>query len=211
MLLEALVAVIALATLMIAGNAAEGKAPGTIYAEGLGRFLTVLIGEKQLPFAITFGAMAFSTFVLDTLDVATRLGRYLLQELFDWRGRAAALTCTLVTCAVPAVIINISEPNSYLQFWNLFGTSNQLLAALSLLGIIVWLKSEGRRYLFVALPMLFVLAVTVTALTMQIRAATIGTGTADIVNGIVAVILTILAASLVSIALRRMLHRQVRI
>ena len=40
-------------------------------------------------FATTFGAMAFSTFVFDTLDVATRLGRYILQELFGRRARSA--------------------------------------------------------------------------------------------------------------------------
>src|SRR6185503_2513392 len=75
MLLEAFVALIALGTIMIA---AGGKAPGLVYGEGLGRFLTVVIGEKHLAFATTFGAMAFSTFVFDTLDVSTRLGRYIL-------------------------------------------------------------------------------------------------------------------------------------
>src|SRR4029453_5775188 len=87
MLLEGFVALIALATIMIVGAGdTAGKAPGAIYGQGLGRFLTVIIGEKHLTFAITFGAMAFSTFVFDTLDVTTRLGRYILQELLGWRG-----------------------------------------------------------------------------------------------------------------------------
>ena len=64
------------------------RRPGAVYGQGLGRFLTVIIGEQHLTFAITFGAMAFSTFVFDTLDVTTRLGRYILQELLGWRGRA---------------------------------------------------------------------------------------------------------------------------
>ena len=58
--------------------------------EGLGRFLAVLIGEQNLVFATTFGAMAFSTFIFDTLDVSTRLGRYILQELLGWQSKAAA-------------------------------------------------------------------------------------------------------------------------
>ncbi|HEY7509908.1 MAG TPA: carbon starvation CstA family protein, partial [Vicinamibacteria bacterium] len=75
MLLEAFVALIAMATVMIAtGPELAGKSPGAVYGGGLGRFLAVIIGEEHLFFATTFGAMAFSTFVFDTLDVSTRLG-----------------------------------------------------------------------------------------------------------------------------------------
>jgi carbon starvation protein len=80
MLAEGFVAFIALVTIMIATNAmitgADGKAlsAGKIYGNGIGEFLTILIGKENLPFAITFGAMAFSTFVFDTLDVSMRLG-----------------------------------------------------------------------------------------------------------------------------------------
>ncbi|HEX7175823.1 MAG TPA: carbon starvation CstA family protein, partial [Pyrinomonadaceae bacterium] len=88
MLAEGFVALIALVTIMIAApELVRGKAPGTIYGEGIGRFLTLIIGEGQRNFAVTFGAMAFSTFVFDTLDVSTRLGRYIMQELTGWRGR----------------------------------------------------------------------------------------------------------------------------
>ena len=51
-----------------------------------GQFLTLVIGKENLQFAITFGAMAFSTFVFDTLDVTMRLGRYLIQELIGIPG-----------------------------------------------------------------------------------------------------------------------------
>ena len=76
MLLEGFVAVIALATIMIvAPEVSKGAAPGRVYGDGIARFLTVIIGPGAFLFAATFGAMAFSTFVFDTLDVATRLGR----------------------------------------------------------------------------------------------------------------------------------------
>jgi carbon starvation protein len=175
MLLEGFVALIALGTIMIVGAAeTAGKSPGAIYGQGLGRFLTVIIGDKHLTFAITFGAMAFSTFVFDTLDVTTRLGRYILQELLGWRGRAGAIGATAVVCLVPLSILMLSDVGSYRMFWTLFGTSNQLLAGLSLLTIAVWLRRSGRAYAYTLVPALFVLAVTVTALILQVRGSLAG-------------------------------------
>src|SRR5690606_35816320 len=146
MLLEAFVALIALATVMIVATPdTAGKAPGTIYGAGLGRFLAGMIGEEHLLFATTFGAMAFSTFVFDTLDVSTRLGRYVLQELFGWTGRVGAIAATALTVLVPAVFVLAAGEGSYRVFWTLFGTSNQLLAALTLRGVSAWLRKCGRR------------------------------------------------------------------
>ena len=166
MLLEAFVAVIALATVMTAVPA-KGATPSMIYADGIARFLTVLTGPGALAFATTFGAMAFSTFVFDTLDVATRLGRYLLEELFGWQGRGGALLATGLTAGVPLVLLLLAGKDGYRTFWLLFGTSNQLLAALTLLGITVWLKRQGRRAWFTIAPMLFVMAITGWAMVGQ--------------------------------------------
>ncbi len=166
MLAEGFVALIALVTVMIvAPPLLQGKAPGTIYGEGIGRFLTLIIGERNYAFAITFGAMAFSTFVFDTIDVSTRLGRYIAQELFGWRNIAGAVLGTLLTVAPCVYFVLLTGPNSYAKFWTLFGASNQLLAALTLLSITVWLYQARKRIAFTLLPMLFVLAVTLTALT----------------------------------------------
>jgi carbon starvation protein len=177
MLLEGFVALIALATVMIASGAeTRGLAPGAIYGQGLGRFLTVIIGEQHLLFATTFGAMAFSTFVFDTLDVSARLGRYLLQELLGWRGRAGAVATTALMCLVPLALLWAADSGSYRRFWTLFGTSNQLLAGLSLLVVTVGLRRAGQRYLYTLLPALFVLAVTLTALVLQVAAGLGGAG-----------------------------------
>ena len=165
MLAEGFVALVALVTIMIvAPAAAAGKAPGTIYGEGIGRFLTLIVGEGNMAFAVTFGAMAFSTFVFDTLDVSTRLGRYIVQELLGWRGRAGALAGTLLTIAAPVFFIALAPPNSYRSFWTLFGASNQLLAALTLLTITVWLYQARQRIAYTLVPMLFVLFITLWAL-----------------------------------------------
>jgi carbon starvation protein len=195
MLLEAFVAVIALATVMIAAPAElKGKAPGAIYGQGLGRFMTVVIGEEHLAFAATFGAMAFSTFVFDTLDVCTRLGRYILQELFAWKGRAGAVIATALMCLVPLGLVLLSGPGGYRSFWTLFGTSNQLLAGLSLVVVSVWLKRSGRRYFYALAPAVFVLGITLWSLVSQILSGTSeGATTALRLNAGVALVLLVLA------------------
>src|SRR6185295_15979083 len=120
--------------------------------------LARIIGEQHLVFATTFGAMAFSTFIFDTLDVSTRLGRYIIQELTGWTGNAGAFIATAVTALVPLVLLLSAGEGAYRLFWILFGTSNQLLAALTLLAIAVWLRRTGRRSAFAWVPMLFVMA-----------------------------------------------------
>ena len=107
MLAEGFVALIALVTVMIASQESlKGLKPGTIYGNGIGDFLTILIGKEHRNFAITFGAMAFSTFVFDTLDVCTRLGRYIVQELFGWRTMKGAVAGTLITISLPSTSLH---------------------------------------------------------------------------------------------------------
>ena len=211
MLLEGFVAVIALATVMVAsaGDLA-GKAPGAVYGAGLGRFLVTIIGEKHLMFAVTFGAMAFSTFVFDTLDVSTRLGRYILQEMVGAKGRVSAFIATVATCGVPLAFALLAGPGAWRSFWTLFGTSNQLLAALSLLGICVWLKKSGRNYVWALLPMCFVSVVTLVSLVLQVRDAFFVPQVATVVrvNGVVAAVLLVLALSLFTLGARVLLRRE---
>jgi carbon starvation protein len=152
--------------------------------------------------------MAFSTFVFDTLDVSTRLGRYILQELTGLSGRAGAILGTAITAAVPLVVLLAAGEGAYRSFWVLFGTSNQLLAALSLLGISVWLRRSGRRSFYTFLPMVFVMAVTVWSLILQASAAGRSVATSGwrvdttTLNGAVSLVLIVLAVILVVEALR---------
>jgi carbon starvation protein len=171
MLAEGFVALIALVTVMIAAQETlKGKSPGTIYGEGIGGFLTLMpfVGEGNRQVATTFGAMAFSTFVFDTLDVCTRLGRYIVQELFGWKGRAGAFAGTLLTVALPVYFVAFAPPNSWSKFWTLFGASNQLLAALTLLTITAWLYQARKRIAYTLVPMAFVLVITLWALSMMV-------------------------------------------
>ncbi len=211
MLAEGFVALIALVTVMIvAQDALRGKAPGTIYGNGIGQFLTLIIGQQNLAFAVTFGAMAFSTFVFDTLDVSMRLGRYIVQELFGWKGRLGALVGTLLTMGLPFYFIVFAPPNSWAKFWTLFGASNQLLAALTLLTITVWLYQSRQRIGFTLVPMIFVLIITLWALVSlvigNLRITKIASGQIDIelINAIAAAALVTLALYLAALALFRM-------
>ena len=206
MLAEAFVALIAMVTVMIVAQGdLKGLKPGTIYGNGIGEFMTLLIGEKHRNFAITFGAMAFSTFVFDTLDVSTRLGRYILQELLKWPSKAGAWAGVLLTVAIPAFFIVLATPGSWVRFWTLFGASNQLLAALSLLAITVWLHKRRQKLAFTLLPMLFVLVTTMYAL-LRLTMANLasfrsGGGAVELANAVASAVLIGLAVYLVAAAL----------
>jgi carbon starvation protein len=204
MLAEGFVAFIALVTIMIiTAEAAKGVPPGKIYGNGIGEFLTLIIGRENLPIAITFGAMAFSTFVFDTLDVSLRLGRYIVQELFGLRGKIGAIIGTLATIAVPFVCVLIAPKGSWNEFWTLFGASNQLLAALSLLSITAWLYQARQRIAFTLLPMLFVLAITLWALTSLVIGNFKASMGFDVkfINGVASLALILLAIYLVVTAI----------
>lgn len=152
MLAESVVAMIALATVMMISkdNALVKAAPNFIYASGLGAFMN-LIGVNPA-FGISFGLMAFTTFVYDTLDVCTRLGRYIIQELTGWKSWGGKIVATLLTGGVPLVLMTITLTDAagnpvpaWKLFWTTFGASNQLLAALALIGVTVWLLNTAKN------------------------------------------------------------------
>ena len=204
MLLEGFVAIIALATIMmLSPEQSKGLPAARIYGDGLANFLTVFLGKDAFLFAATFGAMAFSTFVFDTLDVSTRLGRYLLCELLGMSTPLAKWSAAALTVTIPLVALYFADPTAYRAYWTLFGTSNQLLASLTLLGVSVWLIRQGKRCWYTFVPCVIVFTITMVALTLQIwtglRDALAGkfrTGSdvnPAIINGVVATALGVLA------------------
>jgi carbon starvation protein len=203
MLAEGFVALISLSIIMMMTPAeVRGLKPGSIYGRGIGEFLTLIIGKEHLPFAITFGAMAFSTFVFDTLDVSTRLGRYLIEELTGMKGFWGASLGTLLTILPAAMILINTQSGMWAQFWSLFGAANQLLAALTLLVISVWLHQNNKRLAFTLIPMIFVLTTTIYALIQIARNNLTLSQGMDLakMNSIVSISLVGLALYLVGIA-----------
>ncbi len=178
MLLEGVVALIALACVMVLplDSAVTKLNPDKIFGYGVGRFLTAFGVPLQL--AVTFGMLAFATFVYDTLDVCTRLARYLFSECTNWHGKLAGAVGTVASLALPlwAVAQTATDAKgavvpAYKVIWPLFGSSNQLLAGLTLTGLLLWLVRTGRPRLLqfaVGLPALFMLGVTMTALWLQV-------------------------------------------
>ena len=167
MLLEGFVALVALSTmiLFVSKGSTGPSTPDEIYARGLATFLQ-LVG---IPFAlgVAFAKLAFATFIYDTLDVATRLGRYIFQELTGWSGRAGKYIGTFLTVAVPGYVLLTAPAGGappWKTYWPLFGTSNQLLACLTLAAVTVWLKREGRKWWVTGVPCVFMALVTLTSL-----------------------------------------------
>lgn len=175
MLIEAVVAVIALATIMLLtpAGALAIKDPQQIYALGIGKFVSIFGIPQQLGFS--FGLLALSTFLLTTLDTTTRLGRYIFEEFFELKTGFSRYYATGLTLLVPAIFAFITIYDAqgkvvpaWKAIWPVFGTSNQLLAALSLLIILVWLKKKKMQTWFVSGPMLFMLVITLWALMLLI-------------------------------------------
>lgn len=178
MLLESLVAVIALSTVMILtkSDALSGASPDRIYAEGLSHFVQSLGIPRD--FARSFVLLAFTTFIYDTLDVATRLTRYLFQELTGWKGLAGKMGATVISLLIPlfCVSVKVLDPQGNLIpawkiFWTIFGTSNQLLAALTLMILSTWLAKTGKPMWLSVIPMFFMMIMTVWSLGIMVQTA----------------------------------------
>lgn len=171
MLIEGLVAVIAISTvaILVKGDALTGKDPLIVYGTGLGKFLTVFGIPSNLGFS--FGLLALSTFILTTLDTATRIGRYAFEEFFNLKGKKMRYFSTLATVILPAIFVLITLKDAqgnpipaWKVIWPIFGTTNQLLAGLTLLVVAVWLKKIGKKMAFVLIPMVFMNIMTLWAL-----------------------------------------------
>ncbi len=164
MLLEGLVAVLAMATVMMLspGSVILKSDPNLIYAQGIAHYLGLLNINYQGAFL--FALLAFSTFVYDTLDVCTRLARYIFQELTGWKSKTGSILAALISLFIPFVFLMLTKEKGYLIAWPIFGTSNQLLASLILLAISVWLIQNSKNALYTLIPMLFMLVMTIWSL-----------------------------------------------
>jgi carbon starvation protein len=176
MLIEGLVAVIALATvaMLAKGDALTGKAPLVVYGTGMSKFLSVFGIPEKLGFS--FGLLALSTFILTTLDTATRLGRYVFEEFFRLKNVRWRYLSTVATLVLPTTFILITLKDAggnpipaWKAIWPVFGATNQLLAGLVLLVVAVWLKKTGKRAGFVIGPMVFMNVMTLAALVLLLR------------------------------------------
>lgn len=176
MLLEGVVAVIAIATVIMLpeGSNLIKEQPLAIFASGMGNFFSSIKIDSK--YGVHFGLLALSAFVLTTLDTATRIGRYVFQEFFNISGARARFIATLSTIAIPFIMVFINFVDeagnpipAWKVIWPLFGSTNQLLGALALLVIFVWLSKLNISSKFVLFPMVFMLIVTLLSLVFLIK------------------------------------------
>jgi len=192
MILEAFLAVIALLA-VTAGLKESGLkimlskgGPGPISAFGKGYGVlteTILLGKGNL-----VAIMILNAFILTTLDTATRIGRYLSEELFKIKNRFFSTFVVVFTSGILAV------SGKWNKIWPMFGASNQLVAALTFIVISSWLLRRGKSIKFTILPALFMLLTSIGALLYQIAGFI---KNKDILLVSVSIILMILACGMV--------------
>jgi len=177
MVLESLLAVLALCVAGAAAAADGTVATGTpfqIFSRGVAGFFEMF--GVPVHFATVFMTMCVSALALTSLDAVARIGRMSFQELFSvddmehaegWRK----LLCntyfsTIVTLLCGFVLTKIG----YANIWPLFGSANQLLSALVLITLCVFLKVTGRSNKMLFPPLIIMLCVTFTALVQRLIA-----------------------------------------
>ncbi len=189
-----------------------GAGPVAAFSAGLGS----LIGTLGLPAdaATSFVALTVSAFALTSLDTATRLSRFALQEFFEPPRRAGATASAganpllalasnrFVATAVSVILAGaLAWSGSWKQIWPIFGTANQLLAALALLAVSVWLAHRARRKLFVVIPMILMYGVTISSLVLLAWRHVLGDAGSPVL-GVTAVLLLLVAVVLAGLSAR---------
>jgi carbon starvation protein len=143
---------------------------------GGGRFA---VGVGKLMYAGTFGllpiafgtALGFGAFVVIVLTVTQLVFRVMRVTLSEWIGEAVPVVRNMHVSTIISMILTLALvlTGTWVYLWQMFGASNQLMAALSLLVVTVWLKSERRNPSFALWPMLFMFITTVAATLVTAR------------------------------------------
>ena len=172
MVVEALLGVIALVVVgavAVNGTKPEGT-PVSIFSAGVAGFFEKFGIPVQV--ATVFMTMCVSALALPSLDSVARIGRMSFQELFygdttdtsKMPGWQKVLTNKYFATIITLFFGYLLTLGGYNNIWPLFGSANQLLAALVLIALAVFLKTTGRTGWTLYIPMFVMLAVTFTAL-----------------------------------------------
>ena len=171
MLIESFLAIISVGAVVVLTKTEylerlAGEGPVSLFSTGLGGMIASLgISES---FAVGFVALTVSAFALTTLDTCTRLARFTLQEYFEDLPQPSAKYISnnrfISTGLVVVFSVLLLLSGEFTTLWPIFGSANQLLAALALLTIAVWMIRKKKNALFVTLPMFFMFTVTLASL-----------------------------------------------
>ncbi|NCD04839.1 MAG: carbon starvation protein A [Spirochaetia bacterium] len=172
MLVESLLAIIALVCVGSLGGMPKGASAQQTFAMAIANFLDIVHMDHNL--SLTLINLAISAFALTSLDSVARIARLSFQELFTDEDQDPSkvnfiqkicqnsIFATLITLVLGYAL----SKGGYLNIWALFGSSNQMLSALALSAVAVYLKKSGKDSKNVWIPMLIMMAVTFSALTL---------------------------------------------
>ncbi|MBQ3377975.1 MAG: carbon starvation protein A, partial [Synergistaceae bacterium] len=172
MLVEVMLGIVAL---IIACSAAKlSGTPFQIFAGTLGGFFNLFGLPQNISVAIM--TMCVSALAMTTIDSVARIGRMSLQELFinseDESGEpgliAKIISNNYIATIITLVLAYALCLAGYTRIWPLFGSANQLLSALVLISLSVFLKMTGRKGWMLYLPMTFMFIVTMSALLISV-------------------------------------------
>ncbi|MFC0300618.1 carbon starvation protein A [Virgibacillus soli] len=167
MLIEGFLAVIAIGSVAylsqadFAARLAELGGPIPTFSAGIG----FLMSSFGIPEAVgtTFVALVASAFLMTTLDSATRLGKYGVQEFAEGRSKFFSnqhISTIVIVIGAGALAVS----GTWNKVWPLFGSANQMLGALALLAVSIWLVRKGVKAWFTIIPMIFMFIITLAAL-----------------------------------------------
>jgi carbon starvation protein len=152
-----------LGLLSLTAVAVAGGAGASAFAAGVGQLLNVAtFGLLDVSFGTALGFGAFVVIVLTVVQLVFRIMRVTLAEWLGdaWAGFKNQHIATIISSAA---VLFLVLTGTWVYLWQLFGASNQLLAALSLLLVTVWLVSTGRNPAFAGIPMVFMYVTTIAA------------------------------------------------
>lgn len=175
MLLESLLAVLVLVAVgsqmdlpayRATMDTSQGGGAILTFAVGCGSLFTNL--GIPMPIGCVLGILIIEGFLVTTLDTSIRLARYLLDELFAAAGwRKGPVVGTLI--AVALMLGFAFSKDAYDALWPYFGAGNQLIGALALTTVSIWLLRRRRTFWFAALPAAFMVVTALAALGMSVR------------------------------------------
>jgi len=175
------------------------------FALGAGRLVHAAFPLVPIAVAVVLGILMVEGFVVTSLDSAIRLCRYLLEEFwqFAFQGAAPALLRHPLANTTLAVLLmtGFALSATIRQMWPVFGAGNQLLGALALVTVSVWLAERARRHAFALVPAVFMIVTTIAALVLMVRANLTGNG--NLALGVAATVLLGLATAIVGVAVSR--------
>jgi carbon starvation protein len=195
-----------LALLSLIAVSIAGGAGGGAFASGVGKLLGIVsFGAIPQAYGTALGFGAFVVIVLTVVQLVFRLMRVTLSE---WLGDAWVGFKNPHIAAIASMVLTLLlvMSGTWIYLWQLFGASNQLMAALSLLIVTLWLRSIGRNPAFALYPMLFMYVTTmagtlVTAYNLYASILSSPRASAQPVNTLGAVAMIIVALLLFCAAL----------